>query len=314
MWSASAKRAEDAERLAWLRPHLEKRARLATALRSFFCAKGFLEIETPTRVRAPAPEDHINAPPAGRHFLRSSPELHLKRLVAAGYERVFQIGPCFREGEIGRLHNEEFTMLEWYETGATYEQLMEFVKTLLPYVATQVNGAPRAAFNNNIMIDFEAEWLVTTVDKAFRHYGGVGAAEAAARDEFEIVLVEKVEPALPKDRPVILKDYPASMAALSRLKPDNPCVAERWELYLGGVEIANAYSELTDPVEQRRRFDAVSARRKAAGLPAYPVDEEFFAALARGLPDCAGCALGVDRLAMILCGAHSIDDVRSFRE
>ena len=307
MWSASAKRLER------IKPHLSKRARLIAALRSFFVARGFLEIETPVRILSPAPEDHINAPPCGRHFLRSSPELHMKRLVAAGYEKIFQIGPCFREGEIGRLHGEEFTMLEWYETSSDYERLLMFVKEMLRQVVQEVDGSTCVTYGGTA-IRFDSDWGVLSVDEAFRRFAGCGVAETVKCDEFEVVLVEKVEPSLPRDRPVILKDYPAAMAALARLKPDDHTVAERWELYLGGVEIANAYSELTDPVEQRQRFDAVAEKRGRAGLPAYPIDSEFLAALSSGMPACAGCALGVDRLAMILCGASSIGEVRSFSE
>lgn len=313
MWSESARRLDDVRRLGRIKSFLEKRARLLTALRSFFADEGFLEVDTPSRIRSPAPEDHINAPPCGSFFLRSSPELHMKRLVAAGYDKIFQIGPCFREGERGRLHGEEFTMLEWYEAGSDYETLLKTTAGMLRHAA-RLAGPPAVPASGAPVVDLDAEWLVMTVDDAFRRFGGVSATEAVRRDEFELILVDKVEPALPKDRPVVLKDYPAAMAALSRLKPGAPGVAERWELYLGGVEIANAYSELIDPIEQRTRFEAVAERRRRSGLPEYPTDHEFLIALENGMPACAGCALGIDRLSMIFCGADSIADVRSFSD
>jgi lysyl-tRNA synthetase class 2 len=298
-------------RLAALQPALALRSRLLQAVRSFFLARDFLEVETPVRVRAPAPELHIEAEPAGDAFLRTSPELHMKRLLAAGYPRLFQLGPCFRRGERGRLHRPEFTMLEWYRADADYLDLLADAKTLIPYVAREV--LDRDAFRRQgRTIELAPVWDVFRVSDLFRAHAGWDPAEAYDDDRFALDLVEKVEPFLPREHPVVLMDYPAGQAALARLKPGNPKVAERWELYVDGVELANAFSELTDPEEQRRRFAETLAQRRERGLAAYPPDEDFLEALDLGLPACAGAALGFDRLALLLAGADSLDEVRPF--
>lgn len=304
---------DDLLRLQALAPRLASRSRCSRLVRDFFHGRGFVEIETPARILSPAPEDHINSPPCGRHFLRSSPELHMKRLVAAGMGKIFQLGPCFREGERGKLHNEEFAMLEWYEAATDYNGLQAFLRDLLRFVAQGLHGSTRVKFRGQT-IDFAADWEELTVADAFVRYAGVTPEAALADDLFEILLTEKVEPALPRDRPALLKDYPAAMSALARLKPGSPSVAERWELYLGGMELANAYSELIDPVEQESRFAAAAARRLERGLPPYPPDEDFLAALRHGIPPFAGCALGFDRLVMALTDAERIDEVIAFTE
>jgi len=237
----------------------------------------------------------------------------MKRLVAAGMGKIFQLGPCFREGERGRLHNEEFAMLEWYEAATDYNGLQAFLRDLLRSVAWSLHGSTKVEFRGQ-WIDLAADWEELTVSEAFVRFAGVTPEAALADDLFEILLTEKVEPALPRDRPVVLKDYPAAMSALARLKPGDPSVAERWELYLGGVEIANAYSELVDPAEQELRFAAAAARRVERGLPPYPPDEDFLASLRHGIPPFAGCALGFDRLVMALTGAERVDEVIAFTE
>ncbi len=304
--------------LAAFKPVLELRARSLRAIRQFFYDRDFLEVETPVRLPAPALELHVDAVPAAGEYLRTSPELHMKRLLAAGYERIFQLGPCFREGERGGRHNPEFTLIEWYRAGADYLALLADAKALLAAVATAVLGrtwlggrGPQARAAPPI--ELLPVWEVFTVAQAFTAFAGWDPVAAFDADRFDLDLVDKVEPRLPREHPVILMDYPAAAAALARRKPGNPRVAERWELYIGGLELANAFSELTDPAEQRARFAACAAERRALGKTVYPLDEDFLAALEDGLPPSAGIALGVDRLVMLLAGAGSLDEVLPFR-
>jgi len=291
--------------------NLTLRSQTLQACREFFFAAGFMEVETPVRIPTPAPELHINAPASGAAWLRTSPELHMKRLLAAGCERIFQIGPCFREGERGNRHAPEFTMLEWYRTPADYADILRDCEELVRHVVRRVRGGNRMVQNDRQM-DVAAPWLRLTVQEAFRQHAGWDPVTAFDAERFDRDMVAKIEPALPADRPCILTDYPAAAAALARLKPDDPAVAERWELYLGGLEIANAYSELTDAATQRMRFEQCNAQRRKLGQSAYPLDEQFLAALQQGLPPCGGIALGMDRLVMLLCGAQRIDEVRTF--
>ncbi len=299
----------DLESLRRKRPALAARAAVRSAIRAFFDARGFLEVETPVRLRAPALETHIDAEPSGESFLRTSPELHLKRLLAAGYERIYQIGPCFRRGERGPRHRPEYTMLEWYRAHSDYDEILRDARALVEAADAALARPPPAR-------EFRADapWLELTVSEAFRRHAGWDPVAAWDADRFDLDLVERVEPALPRDRGVVLRDYPAAAAALARLKPDDPRVAERWELYLGGVEIANAYSELADAAEQRARFEQSARDRAARGKPVYSLDEAFLAALAAGLPPSGGAALGVDRLVMVLIGAERVDEVIAFSE
>lgn len=278
----------------------EVRSRLLRSLRTFFYDHDFLEVDTPVRIPSPALEDYIDAIPAGNQFLRTSPELHMKRLVAAGFEKIFQIGPCFRSGEYGERHRPEFTMLEWYEAGTDYMGILEFTEEMIK----------RASFDQNIRTDyFQQDWAQMTVADAFQRYSGKDVREVIKSGEFEETLCFEVEPHLGKDKPLFLIDYPSSMAALSRKKKSNPELAERWELYIDGVEIANAYSELTDATEQRLRFEETASLRKREGREVYSVDEEFLKALEDGLPDCGGIALGIDRLCMAFSEINDIERV-----
>ena len=293
-------------------PVLQLRSRVLQAIRRWFGEHDFIEVETPVRLAAPALELHINAEPAGDRFLRTSPELHMKRLMAAGAPRIFQMGPCFRRGERGSRHNPEYTMLEWYRADAGYAEVLMDTKMLLLAVAREVKGTTDLTYQGR-PLTLAPFWERLTVAQAFLRWAGWDPTKAYDADRFDFDLVEKVEPRLPREVPVILTDYPAAAAALSRRKPDNPAVAERWELYLGGLEIANAYSELTDPVEQRARFAECAAARAAAGRPVYPLDEDFLAELGR-MPPTGGIALGVDRLVMILADLATLDDLLPFRE
>jgi len=287
------------------------RSRMLHAVRLFFLDRDFVEVETPVRIPAPAHERHIEIMTAGRGFLRSSPELHMKRLLAAGHDRIFQVGPCFRAGESGRLHNPEFTMLEWYRTGTDYRGVLEDARGLVLSVADEVLGC-RSLQYGAALLDLSAEWAVMTIREAFDKWAGWDPVSDFEQNRFDLDLVEKIEPALPADRPAVLIDYPAAAAALARCRGGDGAVAERWELYIGGMELANAFSELTDAAEQRRRFEDCRRQRRAAGMPDHPMDEAFLEALAAGLPECGGAALGIDRLVMLLAGETDIGAVRPF--
>ena len=274
--------------------------------------RGFAEVETPVRLTAPALELHIDAEPSGDHWLRTSPELHMKRLLAGGMEQIFQLGPCFRRGERGDRHHPEYTMLEWYRARADYTDILADTKALIAHCAQAVLGRTDLSYRGQA-IQLLPRWERVTVAEAFQRWAGWNPAEHWDAERFDLDLVEKVEPNLPRECPVVLAEYPAPAAALARRKPADPRVAERWELYIGGLELANAYSELTDPVEQRARFEACAAARRALGKDVYPVDEAFLAALTH-MPPSGGIALGVDRLAMLFADADRLDDVMAFRE
>jgi len=276
---------------------------LMRRIRAFFYDRGFTEVETPVRLKIPCMELHIDAEPSGDHFLRTSPEIFHKQLLAAGHSNIFEVGKCFRSGEFGPLHNPEYTMLEWYRAHADYMDILDDTKALISAVAGIADPGLCGL----------ADWKRLTVSEAFKEFAGWDPVGSYDEDRFDIDLVEKVEPALKQFAgPVVLIDYPVEAAALSRRKPDNPLVAERWELYINGVEIANAYSELTDPAEQRERFAECAEQRKALGKEVYPIDEAFIQAL-EAMPPSGGVALGVDRLLMLIAGADSLDDVLPFR-
>lgn len=292
---------------------LALRSRAIFAIRSFFHARDFVEVETPVRLPAPALELHIHAIPSESLYLRTSPELHMKRLLADGAPRLFQVGPCFRRGECGPRHHPEFTMLEWYRVPGNCEAILEDTRALLPMVAGAATGGASVNAAGGIL-DFGGSWERISVQEAFRRWAGWDPVEQWNADRFDLDLVDRVEPSLPRDRPVVLCDYPAAAAALAQLNPSDPRLAERWELYAGGVELANAYTELTDAAEQRRRFMACADARAERGAPVYPLDESFLAALKRGLPACGGIALGVDRLIMLLAGVRTLRESTAFLE
>ncbi len=293
-----------------IRDNLERRARLLAAVRTFFESAGYLEVETPVRIPAPAPEAHIDPLSAEGWYLQTSPELAMKRLLAAGYPRIFQICRCFRRGERGGRHLPEFTLLEWYSAHADYHHMMTQTEALIRDVVPQVIGRRELAFHGRV-IDMAAPVERITVDEAFGRWAGCTPEEALAAGRFDEVMGLEIEPRLGWDRPAFLYDYPAACAALARLRPDRPAVAERFELYIGGIELCNGFSELTDADEQRRRFEAERDQRRRNGRPSPPMPEPFLAALA-DMPPSAGNALGLDRLTMLLVGTNAIDDVSAF--
>lgn len=283
---------------------------MTRSIRRFFLNQEFLECETPLRIPAPAPESHIDAVASGEWFLQTSPELCMKRLLAAGYSKIFQICKCFRAGERGAFHLPEFTMLEWYRTGTDYRTLMDDCESLIAYVAGELGLGGVVSWRGN-KICLSPPWERITVREAFARHAGLGVEEALRRDCFDEIMVCEVEPHLGMERPVFLCEYPAELGALARVNAENPEVVERFELYAAGLELANAFSELTDAAEQRRRFEKASRDRSLRNCPAYPLPERFLTVLSR-MPPAAGIALGIDRLAMILADQTTIDAVVAF--
>ena len=300
----------DSWRLARKHAALTARSRIIQEIRRFFITGGYLEVETPLRIPAPAPESYIDPVPADGWFLHTSPEICMKRLLAAGYGQLFQICHCWRAGERGQMHVPEFTMLEWYRAGTDYIGLMDECERLVRSVAEGIGCGGRLLFRGEA-VALAAPWEQITVREAFKRYGGMSMEAALERDIFDEVMVERIEPQLGLGRPTFICDYPASRGALARLKQSDPTVAERFELYVGGVELANAFSELTDPVEQRRRFESETGTRSSRKQITFPLPEKFLAELVT-MPPAAGIALGVDRLVMVLLDAATIDEVVAF--
>jgi lysyl-tRNA synthetase class 2 len=298
------------ERLAAKKPFLLLRSRIIRAIRDFFFAKGYLEIETPILIPAPAPELHIDAIQAGHLFLHTSPELCMKRLLAAGYERIFQICRCFREGERGSRHLPEFTLLEWYRAEADYRSLMDECEEMLLRLSSSL-GLGETVRRQGKEIDLTPPWPRLKVKDAFRQYAGTALEDVLAAGSFDEIMVTRIEPCLGIPKPTFLCDYPSSLAALARTKEKEPESAERFELYVAGVELANAFSELTDVREQKRRFELERDTRQRQGKTVYPMPEKFLEALP-SMPQSAGIALGVDRLVMLFCDQENIDRVVSF--
>ncbi|CAN5877485.1 EF-P lysine aminoacylase EpmA [soil metagenome] len=312
---------------------IAQRATALTALRSFFAERDFLEVETPLLVRAPGLEIHLDAIEAGGGYLITSPEYQMKRLLAAGCERIVQVCKCFRGNEHGPHHASEFTMIEWYRAYADLDAIVRDTEELVASVVTAVHGAPLARIGGRT-IDVTPPWPRLTVREAMKLHArvevdgdepaaalvekvraaGIDVADDAAWDDaFFAAFLARVEPAIAAlEHPLILEDWPAPLAALARRKPDDPRVALRFEAYVGGLELANAFGELTDPVEQRARFLDDQRIRRDRGRAVYPLDEKLLAALSEGLPPSAGIALGFDRLVMLATGAASIDRVLTF--
>ena len=292
--------------LARKRNNLVERARVINQIRAFFSARGYLEVETPHRIPANAPETHIDAVSSEDWVLHTSPEIAMKRMLAAGYDRIFQVCRVWRGHERGQKHLPEFTMLEWYRAGDDYHALMDECEELLCKLRPE--GTLELS-DRKIVLD--SGWERLSVKDAFDRYASKSLAEAIDDDTFEELLTSEVEPHLGIKTPVFLIEYPASMAALARLKPDNQNVAERFELYINGIELANAFSELTDPTEQRQRFEQAQQSRNECGKASNPLPERFLDELA-SMPEAAGIALGIDRLLMLLIGADHIDEVVAF--
>ena len=308
-------------------PALRMRADLYALIRRFFAARGVLEVETPILSQAGNTDPNIAsfrtqfdghvAAGSRERWLRTSPEFPLKRLVAAGIGDCYELGRVFRNGEAGSRHNPEFTMLEWYRVGWDHRRLMretvELVSVALAFVdrtARVRETTYRALFTDMLGIDpFTADEsaLRTALD-------GIAIDPAGLRrdDWLDLLLTHRIQPAFQHDELLLVHDYPASQCALANIRADDPPVAERFELYLGPVELANGYHELTDAAEQRTRFERDHGLRVQRGDPLPPLDERLLAALVHGLPDCAGVAMGVDRLLGAMLGADAITATLAF--
>lgn len=292
--------------LARKRPILEKRAQIIQQIRVFFAERNFLEVETPHRIPANAPERYIDAIPSADWFLHTSPELCMKRLLAAGYDKLFQICRCWRAGERGTTHLPEYSMLEWYRSHSDYHQLMHDCEELFLHLSLDQHISWQGK-----TIDLSPPWPRMTIAEAFLQFSSTPLKTALATEEFDSIIALDIEPKLPAYRPFFLTEYPIEHASLARKKPAAPLVAERFELYIGGLEIANAFSELTNPVEQQQRFAKEELQRRKEGKPPYPSPAPFLKELAT-LPPSAGIALGIDRLIMLFCDQNKIDEVVSF--
>jgi len=290
--------------------NLNIRARVVQATRALFIKKNFLEIETPCRIPAPAPEEHIDAQISGNWYLQTSPELCMKRLLASGYTHIFQICKCFRQNERGSKHLPELTMLEWYTSGTDYFDMMSQTEDLICHVAENLNSNGQLIYQGD-KIDLKKPWPKISVAEAFEQYTSATLESALSKGLFEELMTSEIEPKLGKTRPVFLCDYPASFAPLAITKPDKPSLAQRFKLYIAGLELCNAYTELTDPVEQRNRFEIERKKRQDLGKKAYPMPEKFLEAL-EFMPEASGNALGIDRLVMLFADTVKIDDVVAF--
>jgi elongation factor P--(R)-beta-lysine ligase len=295
---------------------LALRAELCAEVRRYFADQGFIEVDTPLRSGECGTETHVEPIRSGESYLITSPELHMKRLLVGGVPRLFQLAHCFRAGERGRLHAPEFLMLEWYRAFEGYGVVLEDTERIVHALALRVAGSPVLTLPSGQRIDVGLPFARLSVREAFARFAGIADAPAlAARDEdrYFQILVDQVEPAIAAlGRPLFLYDYPASQAALARLSPRDPSVAERFELYVGDVELCNGYGELTDPVEQRARCELDRARRRSLGRAVPELPGRFLAALAQGMPPASGNALGLDRLFMLLTGQPNIDQVVPF--
>lgn len=318
---------------------LHQRALFLRRIRGFFTQRGFLEVETPILIPCADPSPHLASfrtwyehPYTSRRqrlFLHTSPEFAMKRLVAAGYPRIFQICKFFRNNEDSPLHNPEFTGLEWYHTNADYRLLMDLTETM----CLELWPSGQLRYQGRVF-DVRAPWERLTVHESLQRYAGIDfppqieygdlkqaclqkglsvAADDAWDDLFFKLLITFVEPHLGQERPTFLLDYPKELAALARTKADQPAIAERVELYIAGIEIANGYSELIDPTEQQRRWESDAQIRQDRGdEDAFPVDPLFLSALASGLPPTAGIAVGLDRLLMLCLDAPTLHDILPF--
>lgn len=312
--------------VAPFRQRLQGRAKLYAVIRTFFADRGVLEVETPILSAAGNTDPNIESFHAPFHghvdagsrerWLRTSPEYPLKRLLADGVGDCYELGRVFRNGEAGERHNPEFTMLEWYRVGWTHRQLMEetiaLVEAALALVGRRVEvliEGYRQLFLDELGLDplhAEIDELRAPLAPYNIHPDGL------TRDDWlDLLITHKLQPAFPRDRITVIHDYPASQSALARIRPGDPPLAERFELYLGPYELANGYHELNDAAEQRSRFERDNARRRERGLREMPIDEQLLAVLER-MPDCAGVAMGIERLLMCMAGTDRIADVLAF--
>lgn len=322
----------------WRKDFYQKRTEIIRLTRAFFEHEGFIETDTPSAVVLPGQEPELSPVPIILHdekaaarklYLQTSPEFAMKKLLAAGFEKIFQICKCFRDYEsFGGLHNPEFTMIEWYRANATYKDIMDDTERLFQFVGGQL-GVSTVTWNGH-SVNIASAWNRKTMKQVWQEFVGVNLDEyldastmrtlARSRgyevqddepyeDAFYKIFLNEIEPKLSTKRPVFVYEYPAIMTSLSRICAHDSRYAERFELYIGGLELANAFGELTDAKEQKNRLEADHAKRAAAGKEIYLVDPDFIAALESGIPPTGGIALGIDRMVMLFTGASDINEV-----
>jgi lysyl-tRNA synthetase class 2 len=309
-----------------VRASLELRARLYARVRAFFAERKVLEVETPILSAAGNTEPNIESfttrfsghvdAGARERWLRTSPEYPLKRLLAAGVGDCYELGRVFRNGEAGARHNPEFTMLEWYRVGWDHRRLMQETIELVELALAMVDRRVEVVIESYRQLFLDALGIDPMRDPISRLQApleefGIDPEDLGRDDWLDLLITHRLQPAFPRDRITVIHDYPASQCALAKIRPGDPPVAERFELYLGPHELANGYHELNAADEQRSRFEHDNARRRQRGLPEMPIDERLLAVLDR-LPDCAGVALGVERLLMCLADTDAIADVLAF--
>lgn len=293
-----------------IKDNLHKRAQIIKLVRDFFYERGYLEVDTPIRNPALAVEAHIEAFEAEGWYLQASPEICMKRLMAAGYHRIYQICKCFRKHERGARHLPEMNLLEWYASEGDYRALGDECRELFLFIGQELGGSAVLHYNGHT-IDLAGHWEWLKLKDAFTRYASMSLEEAVERDCFEEALSGEVEPKLGFERPVFIYAYPTSMGSLARPSVADIGCVERFELYVAGIEIANAFGELTDVDEQRKRFAAEQILQQKLGHRVMPMPEKFLADLEH-MPECAGIALGMDRLVMLFCNAQTIDEVTAF--
>lgn len=300
------------------------RARLHATIRAFFAERGVLEVDTPILSRASGTDPHLDpfvTADGGPLWLMTSPEFHMKRLLAAGWGSIFQIGRAFRRGETGRWHNPEFSLLEWYRVGLSFDEFLDETALLLRHLLPGELAAGGVeylsyaeAYARHVGIDpLQAD--IADFERCAHTHGLPEAADLCGNhrsDWLDLLFSHLVQPQLGRGRIAIVHSFPACQAALARLDPHDPRVAQRAEIFVNGLELANGYHELSDATEQAARFEADLARRRVLGLPLPVVDRHLLDALEAGLPDCCGMAMGLDRVLMLVLGADSIEAVLSF--
>ena len=299
---------------------IRERARVYRQIRAFFNNRGCLEVDTPVLMPATSTDANIEslvvADAARPLYLQTSPEFAMKRLLAAGSGSIFQICHAFRQGESGRLHNPEFSLLEWYRVGYDYHQLMAEMELLITTLSLHQCSFSRISykdlFSQSLDLDIDMITLESLRAHCLQIVPGTNVAELEFDQCLDLLLTMVIAPSMQGYQ--FVYDYPKSQAALARVNPDNSNVAERFELFFDGIELANGFSELTDSTQQRLRFEQEIEVRRGKSLTQYAIDERLLAALESGLEDCAGVALGLDRLLMVLLGLDSIDQVLSFRD
>lgn len=300
------------------------RAEMLAKIRSFFATRDVLEVETPTLSKAGATDFQIESITASSQalgkeslYLSSSPELPMKRLLAAGYGDIYQISRAFRDKELGRWHQPEFSLLEWYRVGWNDLDLMNEVEDLVKTVLQPIKPSPetlRITYREAFLefLDFDIKSDLTALQQKLIKKGFDIPKNLASNEVLDLAFSSAITPQLNKETITFVYDFPQDQAALARIKPGTPPVAARFEMLLGGIELANGFDELTDAIEQKKRFEAEQQRRHTAGYHVPPIDKDFISALSYGLPRCSGVAVGLDRLLAIIAGLNDLSQTMSF--